>query len=565
MVYAQVTRLRMISERASYIIDYAQKRYSIQKHRAIPVEVIAHGIFHLTLRTGFVRPSRPNAVGGLSHDSVLFLQQESPRQQTRYTIAHEIGHLLLHHKKIPSVFLSDPKLVQIFTWPLASQTEKDPNKRIKLQEDEADKFAAALLVPLDFLIEASRHFRIIDRENICWLASQFDVNPSVIIFLLKDLYENQLWEGPRIDWEGLDEGYRSTRLGKKHSETKGERIIRRIDAYKKIINWERKAARGRLPSIRIKAGLYLGTNSQNLEMITPVLPRLIGITKKALINLRQQKMQSERTTREPILIELGGTPNSGKDSLIKIITDYLSDGCGYRVRVIDESIKNCKIPKQRNVDRLYNTIAQTVLDLYEARYENPGDFDFIIFNRSIFDRIAMLEAMRALGQISKKNASIHTEYLLSYSHLIDQVFLLLISPQESIRREQIEARGYVEALYNQMNLGPASQPVRQKFHSIQFLETLNRAYQYAFQIYKLNFNNQVYFFDYSQSEDIGMVEKARMIVDASAPKPLAQLSFPEMYGHLGISNHSGKKNSTNAKLNQKRKQSAAFVQLGLPA
>ena len=112
-------------------------------------------------------------------------------KRVRFTIAHEIGHLVLHRSKIEMMkFNSEDE------W---------KNFRIKLENDsliwfewQANEFAGRLLVPLDQLVIAFKEARTeILKKNISWnapkiddedlfsmiapiIAPKFDVSPLVI-------------------------------------------------------------------------------------------------------------------------------------------------------------------------------------------------------------------------------------------------------------------------------------------------------------------------------------------------------------------------------------------------
>jgi Zn-dependent peptidase ImmA (M78 family) len=112
-------------------------------------------------------------------------------KRVRFTIAHEIGHLVLHRSKIEMMkFNSEDE------W---------KNFRIKLENDsliwfewQANEFAGRLLVPLDQIVIAFKEARTeILKKNISWnapkiddedlfsmiapiIAPKFDVSPIVI-------------------------------------------------------------------------------------------------------------------------------------------------------------------------------------------------------------------------------------------------------------------------------------------------------------------------------------------------------------------------------------------------
>ena len=83
----------------------------------------------------------------------------------RFTIAHELGHWILHQKEIEE----NRDLVVLYRRPIAG--EKDP------LEQEANCFAASLLVPLGFLQDVTTR-KFSNRE----IANIFQVSEAVISF-----------------------------------------------------------------------------------------------------------------------------------------------------------------------------------------------------------------------------------------------------------------------------------------------------------------------------------------------------------------------------------------------
>lgn len=83
----------------------------------------------------------------------------------RFTIAHELGHWILHQKEINE----DHDIVVLYRRPI--QTENDP------LEQEANCFAANLLVPKKFLKEFIKK-----KLNSKQIANIFGVSESVISF-----------------------------------------------------------------------------------------------------------------------------------------------------------------------------------------------------------------------------------------------------------------------------------------------------------------------------------------------------------------------------------------------
>jgi len=114
-----------------------------------------------------------NSISGLinpDEKTIYVNQKESDNRQT-FTIAHELGHWLLHHDK-----LSSDKDIGVMYRKSITSLNNDP------LEKEANCFAANLLVPF-FLLEKYKH---LSTES---LARLFGVSEDVIRFRLQN-YNN---------------------------------------------------------------------------------------------------------------------------------------------------------------------------------------------------------------------------------------------------------------------------------------------------------------------------------------------------------------------------------------
>lgn len=112
---------------------------------------------------------------------VIGVNSNNPKFRQRFTIAHELGHLTLHHGH--DLILE--RLVRLNFRDATSSTASDE------EEIEANQFAAALLMPTDFL----RHSLMIllqgrplsDLEVVRRLAKRFEVSQSAMEYRLTSL------------------------------------------------------------------------------------------------------------------------------------------------------------------------------------------------------------------------------------------------------------------------------------------------------------------------------------------------------------------------------------------
>lgn len=120
---------------------------------------------------------------------VVVNKNHHPNRQ-RFTIAHEIGHLCLHHKDGDQLFVDNKLAVyhrvgsansRAYTTPGATTTSE--------QEREANVFAASLLMPEALLRSYidSRQLDISDEFDISLLANAFGVSEQAMSIRLKNL------------------------------------------------------------------------------------------------------------------------------------------------------------------------------------------------------------------------------------------------------------------------------------------------------------------------------------------------------------------------------------------
>lgn len=108
--------------------------------------------------------------------------QTESRVRRRFTVAHELGHYVLHRND--SHMFMDKNYTALFRAPNFSYTEKKQK-----QEQEANRFAACLLMP-ESLLRAEiekMHFDLHSEDEIKHLAKIFDVSSTSMSFRLINL------------------------------------------------------------------------------------------------------------------------------------------------------------------------------------------------------------------------------------------------------------------------------------------------------------------------------------------------------------------------------------------
>jgi Zn-dependent peptidase ImmA (M78 family) len=109
------------------------------------------------------------------------------RYRKRFTVAHELGHLILHDDivRLDHHYLAvtqKPRLKPVARRSQLSSEARDP------REIEANRFAAALLMPAEFLERSLRNRRLpLSDEEIAQFASQYEVSVQAMTFRLINL------------------------------------------------------------------------------------------------------------------------------------------------------------------------------------------------------------------------------------------------------------------------------------------------------------------------------------------------------------------------------------------
>lgn len=104
-------------------------------------------------------------------ENVVYVNKEDSDHRKAFTVAHELGHYLLHEEELKT----NPNLSILFRMPLGTI---DPNPL----EQEANTFAARILVPKRILDEYRK--KGIAEAGV--LANIFGVSPEVIAYRLRD-------------------------------------------------------------------------------------------------------------------------------------------------------------------------------------------------------------------------------------------------------------------------------------------------------------------------------------------------------------------------------------------
>lgn len=195
---------------------------------------------------------------------------------------------------------------------------------------------------------------------------------------------------------------------------------------------------------------------------------------------------SNNFDKPPLIIELSGTPNSGKTSLIEEI-DGAFRRYNIRCKVICESAKYCKISNKKTPQYNYWTALETIQRIISVIDQG---YKIILCDRGIFDAITWMKFYYNSKLIRKDDfeSTIKFYSLNIWRQFIHYVILITCSPQIAIERD---------ATYKEFK----------KYGSIVNLETLqniNIAISEAKEEYSHIFNNV---FSYDTSNNIESVKR----------------------------------------------------------
>lgn len=171
-----------IEERSQSLIFSYGLKYGLVNEPPVPVEQIAENYLGLRCLVGSADHSSLDTVVTVSFFERLIMinPRFASRDSYSFDVAHGIGHWLLHR----SDFLSLPLPIPGF------HRDSDITCKqgtVNMREDEALRFAAALVVPASLLRPLLRNLKTRTNSDIRQLAGFFDAKESVIRARLETL------------------------------------------------------------------------------------------------------------------------------------------------------------------------------------------------------------------------------------------------------------------------------------------------------------------------------------------------------------------------------------------
>lgn len=111
--------------------------------------------------------------------AIIGVNSTQVRQRQRFTIAHELGHFLLHEGLTNHVDHNYR----------INYRSKESSKATNVDEIEANFFAASILMPKRFLDELSAYEALDSDSDVAELARGFDVSRHAMSLRLANLYQ----------------------------------------------------------------------------------------------------------------------------------------------------------------------------------------------------------------------------------------------------------------------------------------------------------------------------------------------------------------------------------------
>lgn len=125
-------------------------------------------------------------IKGSEHHILVNSAHHANRQ--RFTIAHELGHLVLHDTSQDRLFIDAQLRVYQRAGEPSASAYTDPNSLTTPQEErEANFFAAALLMPATLVRHAAFKATVWDEHDVASLAQSFGVSEQAMSIRLQRL------------------------------------------------------------------------------------------------------------------------------------------------------------------------------------------------------------------------------------------------------------------------------------------------------------------------------------------------------------------------------------------
>jgi len=144
-------------------------------------------------------------------------------------------------------------------------------------------------------------------------------------------------------------------------------------------------------------------------------------------------IETVRLGPRPLFIEFCGTPKSGKTTCSERLAKFFRRN-GFQVGVVAERAGICPLRNKHHMTFNVWTACASLIQVLEAVEK---DFQIVILDRGIFDALCWMNFMKMVGRMTQSEMDTIFSFLLldRWRPLLDIVFLMVTTPQESLRRE----------------------------------------------------------------------------------------------------------------------------------
>lgn len=140
-----------------------------------------------------------------------------------------------------------------------------------------------------------------------------------------------------------------------------------------------------------------------------------------------------RQARRAFVLELTGTPKSGKTTSVAILQSFFKE-CGFRVHVLNERAAECPLPMKGHF--FFNT--WTTCTMIAEVVENfDTEVDILILDRGFFDALIWLELQYRRGQLTDDERRKFADFVLldRWRTLVDVTAVLSVDSDVAHERE----------------------------------------------------------------------------------------------------------------------------------
>ena len=217
-----------------------------------------------------------------------------------------------------------------------------------------------------------------------------------------------------------------------------------------------------------------------------------------MVNLEELKGSAESVLADlesnppsrPVFVEFSGTPKSGKSTCIDIVSHFfrrIESGSNGKFRILaptEGASKRTPFYLKDNWVAFNTWSASYALTHILEGLHHSDKYHLAILDRGLFDALVWFEVLEIQGNITISEKQRVQDFILiwHWRDVIDSVFLFTADPTTSMNRENQDK--LIEEPGRAMNLD--------------FLNTLNRAYETVRELYAGQFKN-FYYLDTSEN------------------------------------------------------------------